>query len=510
MLTGGGKILKKILLLCLLAILWPLNQVGAQEQLLVGEVDEVATTYTFSGYKNRWLDWAIDEFGQELADYSQDPATVIIFNDGLEVGLRIYTTQDDLVEFHLRFVEAEQIPTYEELESLVLFIDPEFDQEALEDAYEIRSGYSQREATIDAGPHQILVDNGGSGPQIEVIYRYSQSLFEDGTYADLLYTPYDASRDPIDLYEEAYNGPLWVERPYINAMLNRMNEDWGFEVTEDHLESYGNTVHYYSQELAEVDRINEFYFFSGLRDDAGLLSVRYTMAMRDGSDLADYPLTEQYFTYFVRLLDSDLTDSAIKDGFEQALANRGTRGESSIEVGEVTVHLDGYGEQTYAMSREFEADNLTDFTQLDSEQPDQALIPEDVWHTPQVAVIAPRDIIFQSQELEFSSPIFRSSFEELTDPFIDQLHSLQGFGSQYQLTGTVIEQQDGYPLFEVDSGERYYLITPLVAEEFVGKELEITGSDHGIVNYDEGIIALFVQRIDEDGQVLFERGEGNE
>lgn len=506
----GGKFLKKLLLLCLLIVLLPLNHVAAQEQLLTEEVDEIATAHTFSGYKNRWLDWAIEEFEQDLAFHSQTPATTIVFNEGLEVSLRIHTTDDNLVEFHLGFTEATQIPTYDDLETLVLFIDPEFNLDALEEAYEIRSGYSQREATIDAGPHQILVDNSQSGTQIEVIFRYSQSLFEDGTYADLLFTPYDASREPINIYEDEYEGTLWVERPYINAILNRLNEDWGLDITPDHLESYGNTVYYYSQELADADRINEFYFFSGMRDDQGLLSLRYTMALSDGARLWDFALNEQYFTYFARLLDPDLSDEDIEAGFDQVLDNRGSRGEPIVEMGEVTIHLAGYGEWTYAMSREFDGEDLNHFVQLDPDQQDGVLIADDTWHTSQVSVIAPRDIIFQPQELEISSPIFLESFHELGDSFIEQLHNLQGFGNQYDLAGTVTEIRDGFPLLVTEDSERFYLLVPMDADDLLNSEIQVVGSNHGIANYDESITALYVDTLVQDGQILFERGEGNE
>lgn len=258
--------MKKIILLCFLLCLIPIQGVEAQSLSPVFRKDYegAAVPFSGSGLTNRLYNEVIEAFDVEISEdfvleamerNNRYPALVPIEDEGVMVGF--FSGIDDNRD--LIYINQYILPNpsldFNTFVNLVHLVDLSISEEDLREVYDPWVEDSTQADRVDLLDHSFDASHHPyhNYDYIEVTYHFPLSLYINADTVNLASSFYDPDGDFPDIFSPDYEGEeVFVNRAYINRILDQLSQTFGFELTEDHLDAWGNTVYYYPSEMATL------------------------------------------------------------------------------------------------------------------------------------------------------------------------------------------------------------------------------------------------------------------
>lgn len=490
-----------------------------------------AVPHTSSGLINRLIGEVMTAFNLESSDgmflddtegESRFQVTVPIDED---VSVSFYTGQSthEAGFFIYQQVASHEPVAFDRLRRLVELVDASISEEDLQEVYDQWLEDLAGTQTLQLGNHVVttypIEKEGQELVAFEVLYEYFNSVFEDEAVEDRVTTFYDASGEFTNIYAPDYadnQEEVFVNRVFINRILQELSQTFGFDVSPEHLTTMGNTVYYYPEELAAFGRLNEFYIFSGQTGQDARIELRFTLGHEAKETPAMNHLQKQkrsFFYFFAKLLDPDLTDNEI----EQAFLDITYEEVFDYRLGRLIIQTEGYTDETISMARLLRAEEIeavfpNSVTSVSEEQANQVILPEEEYHLASVEKLANPEKIYAPFEpykrLDSGSGQAMREFEELSKA---RWKEVPNYKSVVTMTGDVLSSQLHGNWLELtlesdDFFENYYVYLPEVDLNISGS-IEVTGKNLGMQHSDSGLnLSVLAESIKQDGQVIYQAG----
>lgn len=325
-----------------------------------------------------------------------------------------------------------------------------------------------------------------------------------GEYPNLVSSLHDANRPQPNIYSEDWGDEeAYVNRPYLNRILDQIARDWGWQVSQDHLKTAGGTLYYYPEELAELGRVNEIYLYSRKVSGAQRLEIRMTNDFAQGENLKAPFLDQYYFTYFAQILQPELTVEEIRQGFEDFKQADFSQG-GYFKLGDLQIKGPGFSSHTFSMAR-----LIHDSTEIGG-QTQEAILPEDEVHYPSVTLLAPADRIYEKEDLVLIlEKDHLASTQELQEKILEIYEDLPGFGQQLEIEGKVNDIRPAILLVESLEGDLYQVYIQEDLDIKQGEWIRIKGKNLGIQDQSILAVTLLAESISQYGQEIYSQEGGD-
>lgn len=471
-----------------------------------------ARPFTNSGFQNRWLETMMTEYDLNLNDLKMEERySYFELTDGVKVAFEESFISEDQVIFKLSILNDDKTD-FERIMNLIRVFDTEIDETALKDIHEEWLAAEKHYSTYQVGDHLVDTyhEDVGIGDAFIVRFTYPLELFQKGEYPDLIESLHDANQTPTDLYtDEETDETIYVNRLYLNRILDQLSQDFGWELSDDHLKTSGGTVYYYPQELAEIGRVNELYLFSGQSSRGEIIEIRFTNDVVEG-ELVPFihkKLNAYYFSYFAQLLQPELAQAEITEAYTDFIENEEEVKEDFM-LGELKIKRSGYTPNTFSLSRTMLLeDEMDDSTDVLASQEEQVHFAEGILHFPSVEVLAPAELIYEQGPLSIHLDNANSARGQELVATIQTLYAaLPAFGEQVTVTGEVVEWNAPDLTLEIAEGTRYKVHVAGEANLTVGEVIEVMGTHLGVQQVENLNPAIIAESIHLNGQEIFSQG----
>lgn len=524
--------MKKIILLCFLLSLIPIQRAEAQSLSPVFRKDYegAAVPFSGSGLTNRLYNEVIEDFEVEISkDFvleamernNRYPALVPIEDEDVMVGFFSGMDENRDLIYIYQYILPNPSLDFDTFVSLVHLVDPTISEANLREVYAPWVEDSTSTDKIELSGHSFDASHHRhhNHDYIEVSYHFPLSLYNNADTVNLTNSFYDLEGDFPDIFSPDYEGEeVFVDRAYINRILDQLSQTFGFELTEDHLDAWGNTVYYYPSEMAKAGRLNEFYIFSGLTGKRNVLEIRFT----NGFDTFDESynlyydkMTRSYFHFFGKLLDPTLDEEAIELAYEKFQAGE------DVEMGRIHVQSNGYTDNSLSMSLQIPTSQLEDpetyyFDSVPSNQAQDVRIDEDVHHLATVDRLNNPDRIYADYQIDEQVVINQTDQKEIYRQLLDDHQvNMPHYQEEIQVTGEIITDlgSGNWKTLQV-GGNDYFasFIIYLEGDDLPVLEGNVTvdGRSLGVIRAGAGsggrILYLIAESVTQDGEVIYNRG----
>lgn len=500
--------MKKLMIsLLLLTLMVPkMAQSQSLSDIFGHDYEGASRPFSHSAFQNRWIEWMLEEYDLELADLRQaEYYSYFEMADGTEVAFEESFVSDDQVIFKLA-IKGEDKADSDFISDQVELFDSEIDFNGLNDIYEEWTAGNQSYESYWLGDHMVDTYHEDAAMENAIVFRfyYPSDLFEKGDYPNLVSNLHDANRPQPNIYSEDWGDEeAYVNRPYLNRILDQIARDWGWQVSQDHLKTAGGTLYYYPEELAELGRVNEIYLYSGKVSGAQRLEIRMTNDFAQGENLKAPFLDQYYFTYFAQILQPELTVEEIRQGFEDFKRADFSQG-GYFKLGDLQIRGPGFSSHTFSMAR-----LIHDSTEIGG-QTQEAILPEDEVHYPSVTLLAPADRIYEKEDLVLIlEKDHLASTQELQEKILEIYEDLPGFGQQLEIEGKVNDIRPAILLVESLEGDLYQVYIQEDLDIKQGEWIRIKGKNLGIQDQSILAVTLLAESISQYGQEIYSQEGGD-
>lgn len=481
-------------------------------QLFSDDYQGESRPFTYSGFQNRWIETMMAEYNLSPSDLkTEEMHPYFELEEELKVAFEESFISEDRVIFKLSILNNEKTD-FETIMNLVRMFDTEIDEATLREIHEDWLTTTSHYATNQVGDHLVDTYNKdvGIGDAFIVRFTYPLTMFQNGEYPNLIESLHDANDTPPDIYaDEETDETVYVNRLYLNRILNQLSQDFDWDLSEKHVKTAGGTVYYYPQELAEIGRVNEIYLFSGPSSRGEIIELRFTNDAVEGeqSPFVHQKLNAYYFHYFARLLDPELSQAEMTEAYTNFIENAEEEKEDFI-LGSLKIKRNGYTSNTFSLSRIMPLeDEVDDSATLLTSQELQALVPEDVLQYPNVEIVAPSDLIYEKASLSTQVVNANSAIgQELEEKIQTLYETLPTFGEQLTVTGDVVEWNAPILILTTQSGVHYRVHVEGEVDLTVGQVIDVTGTYLGMQETEDLNLSLIAESIQSNGQELLRRG----
>lgn len=521
-----------LFMLCFITI--PSIEAQILPAVLLEDFEGQAVPHTSSGLINRLISAVMSEFSLEGSSemFLDDSAgesrfqVEISLDDAMSVSFYTGESTHEAGFYIYQQIASEEAPDFETFQRLINLVDEAISEGELQEAYDRWLDEPEEKQNFILGDHMVYTEvNEITGKELmtfEVMYEYDNTVFEEDAVQNMVTTFYDDSKEFPNIYAQDYANnqeEVYVNRVFINRILHELSRTFGFEISTDHLSAMGNTVYYYSAELAEFGRINEFYIFSGRSGNQSRLEIRFTLGQNEWGSANIRYLEDQrrsFFYYFAKLLDPELTDLEVEQAFLDTLYEA----HEEYRLGKLIIQKEGFTNETISMARvlnlnEIDAVFPESIQSVSKQQKNRVLLAEDTYHVASVEQLANPEKIYASYapftRLTSGSGSSRKEFDELSQSFWDKLPEYKTLMS---FTGEVVSTKPEENLLEVkpageDFFETFYVYTPEANLEISGI-IEVTGVSLGMQHSGAPNLSLLAQRIQQEGQLIYQAGGGQD
>lgn len=524
------------LVMCVALLTLPSGSAQTLPAVLLEDYAGQAVPHTSSGLVNRLVSAVLTEFDIESSEEmfvdsregdSRFQVSIPLDEAGLSVSFYAGQSTEADNFYIYQQITSEEVADFETVQRLVRLVDVSLSEEALQAVYDQWLAALDESQEFELGEHvvstYVVEEAGQSLHAFEVMYQYSNAVFEEAGVQDVVTTFYDNSVAFPNIYAEDYAGnqeEVFVNRVFINRILHEIQQSFGFNLTEAHLTAMGNTLYYYPEELAAFGRVNEFYIYSGEAGVGSRLEIRFTVAHNATETPGIQYLEDQkksFFYFFAKLLEPDLMDEEIEAAFLEMSQSEA----SQIQLGQVLVQTAGFTDETISMSRQLSADVLdavfpNSISSVSQEQAASVILAENEYHAASVEQLAEPSKIYDSFDLHLSFDSGQNEAKQQVDTLAQAYWaSLPHYKAPMSFTGEVIASQAQDQWLEIKAGddtlfETYYVWTPGASLEVDGL-IEVTGANLGIQHPGGKQLSVLAEQITQDGQVIYQAGgEPNE
>ncbi|MGO4936526.1 hypothetical protein ACTQ54_02645 [Fundicoccus sp. Sow4_H7] len=525
--------MKKILLIILMSFGLNITHVNAQSYSAVfnADYDGKSIPFSYDGLSNRLAYEVLTAFdlelSQELMSLTVDPtkssAVTVPLNLPINATVGFHSGINNRGDgFYIyQTIRADDLLDFETISTLLEIVDPSINFEDWETFYDqwAKEPDKNHNQTIENHEAYATTLNDANNDHVlffETRFNFPLSMFDDDNLVNLVGSWYDSDLGLGDIYSEDYEGEtVYVNRAYINRILDQLEQLFNLETSEAHIRSWGNSVYFYATELAELGRLNELYLFSGATPTGDFLEIRFTTAF-DADEMPDddekLKLNEAYFNLFAKLLDPDLSEEEIAVAYEEFSLGVDT------QMGEINIRANGFTPNTISLSRKFsEEQDATYISSVPEEHANEVLIDENSQHLAEVLVLNNPSKIYGELTATETSPIFsinNNILEVFESSLSDYLINIPAFKEKLEVTGTVSSPAfDNWLVVEATENDIYdyyllYLGDGLIEVE---GDIEIVGQNLGMQNGQSKSLVIIPENILQNGEIIYPAGgENNE
>lgn len=505
--------MKRLMNLLVSLTLLSVNTVMAQSpsELFTDDYQGTARPFTASGFQNRWMETMLAKYDLSLDDLkTEELYSYFELTDELRVAFEEAFVSEDHVIFKLSILNNEKTD-FETVMDLVRLFDTDIDEAALKAIHEEWLVGEKHYDTNQVGDHIVDTYNEAEGIGDAFIVRFTYPLehFQNGEYPNLIGSLHDTNQTPPDLYaaDEETDETVYVNRLYLNRLLDQISQDFGWALSDDHLKTNGGSVYYYPQELAEIGRVNEIYLFSGQSSRGELVEIRFTNDVVEGElpAFVHNQLNAYYFSYFAQLLQPELSQAEITEGYT-AFLEQDTK--EDFMLGELKIKRVGYAPNTFSLSRTLLLDDAVDYsTRVLASQEGQVNFSEGVRHAPTVEMVAPAELIYEKGALAIQLDNVNSARGQALVDKIQTLYDEQpAFGEQVRITGEILAWNASVLSLATAAGSHYTVHVAGEADLTVGDVIEVTGKNLGVQQAEDLNPTVIAESIHLNGQLIFRQG----
>lgn len=523
--------MKKVIIFLILLSFLNVTPVNAQDYSHIFSADPSnnAMPFTHSGLVNRIIAKLISTFDVEMTDYFLSESSTS--SSGFTVPLP--SIESDLYDTVWAGTEGDELYIYQRLESfdkidfdtlltIVQVVEPNINSDELQDFYDDWLDHPEEsfETTINGHEFTSYGQNNSNNINdlatfMEIRFNFHTSMFNDNNLVNLSESFYDPAKEFPDIYTtEDSAEEVFVERLYINRILDQIQQTFNFDLTAEHLSAWGNTVYYYPTELATLARLNEVYLFSGETASYQTIELRFTHAYEeDNLDIKANQLLmiESYFHLFAKLLNPELTEEEISIAFDSYIE------EGNTELGDIVIRTEGFTDNTISMSRRIRyklADEQLDYIlSVPNNQASQVLIPSETIHEATVPQINPVEKIFAQTNYDYSNigEVFGSDLNlnnHYNEDVINVLNDLPHHKEVLEISGDIsLNSPDNWMVIEPKSEDDFQYEVYIGDLEYDSdKPVEIQGYNFGIQKIERKSLMVIPMTIKQNGQTIYSSG----